>query len=123
MPLELITIVFNLILLLMLKVNIPSINIRYLLIVMYAGIVETIIATSIGFLFSLQSKFIGIQIAGSVFCAAVNVWVNLVKIEVPLFRMGKRVLHYHKLKLRYSAMRGKVTGIDGAFRHQIQAEE
>lgn len=82
---------------------------------MYAGIIETIIATLIGLLFSLQSYLLGIQIVGSLFCVAVNIWVNLVKIEVPLLQMGKRVMHYHKLKLRYNTMRGRVTtGIDGA---------
>ena len=114
MVLELIVISFNIVILYMLKINLPSINIRYLLIIMYAGIIESIIATVVGLIFSINSHYLGIQIAGSLICVGVNIWVILVRIEIPLFKMGKRVMHYHKLKVRYNAMRGRVTGIDGA---------
>lgn len=84
---------------------------------MYLGIVESLVATVIGLLFTIKSIMLGIQIAGSLLCVAVNIWVNLVKIEVALFKMGRRVMHFHKLKVRYNAMRGRVTGIDAALKH------
>ncbi len=81
---------------------------------MYLGIVESLIATAIGLVFSIKSSMLGVQIAGSLLCITLNIWVNLFKIEVTLFQMGRRVMHYHNLKVRYNPLRGRITGIDAA---------
>lgn len=54
-------------------------------------------------------------IVGCIVTLVINVLVNFCHIQIKVFKMGKRVMHYHKLKIRYNTLRGKVSFVSGTY--------
>ena len=68
---------------LLLQMHLPErINVRFLLIVMYLGIFESLFGTVTGILLAVQSQMVWVKICGCLLAVGINMGVNLVKVEV-----------------------------------------
>lgn len=88
MPLQVLAIGLNVYVLVYLRLELPQINVRYLRFTLYFGFLESLISTVFGIVFLYASTSRTKFIIGCVLTLGINLIVNVLLIQIKVFKMG-----------------------------------